>query len=69
MSSDLASIENIWQLLKMNLRRKKIESYQSLVSAMKGEWEFLSLKLTIKSAHIRNNRISEVMVTLHCINY
>ena len=34
-SADLGSMENIMQLLKMNLRRKKIESYRSLVSAIK----------------------------------
>ena len=27
MSPHLAPIENIWQLLKMNLGRKKVESY------------------------------------------
>ena len=37
MSPDLAPIENVWQLLKMNLRRKKIGSYRSLVSAIKRE--------------------------------
>ena len=35
MSPDLAPMENMWQLLKMSLRRKKIEGYQSLVSAVK----------------------------------
>ena len=61
MSVDLALIENIWQLLKMNLRRKKIENYQSLISAIKRKWESLSSELTIKLVHSMNNRISEVI--------
>ena len=61
LSPDLALIENIWQLLQMNLRRKKIESYQSLVSAIKREWKPLPSVLTIKPVHSMNNRISEVI--------
>ena len=60
-SADLAPIENIWQLLKINLIRKKIESYQSLVSMIKQEWESLPSKLTIKLVHNMNNRISEII--------
>ena len=58
MSADLAPIENLWQLLKMNLIRKKIKSYQSLVSAIKWKWESLPLELIV---HSMNNRISEVI--------
>ena len=60
MSSDLAPIENVWQLLKMNLRRKKIGSYRSLVSAIKREWKSLPSELAVKPVHSMNNRISEV---------
>ena len=60
MSPDLAPIENVWQLLKMNLRRKKIGSYRSLVSAIKREWKPLPSELAIKLVHSMNNRISEV---------
>ena len=59
-SADLAPIENVWQLLKMNLRRKKIGSYRSLVSAIKREWKSLPLELAVKLVHSMNNRISEV---------
>ena len=59
MSPVLATVENIRQPLMMNLR-KKIESYQSVVSTIKREWEFLPLELTFKLVHSINNRISEV---------
>ena len=61
MSADLVPIENILKLLKMNLRKEKIESYQSLVSAIKREWKFLPAELTIKLVHSVHNRISEVI--------
>ena len=60
MSPDLAPIENVWQLLKMNLRRKKIGSYRSSVSALKREWKSLPSELDVKLVHSMNNRISEV---------
>ena len=61
MSPGLAPNKNIWQLLKMNLRRKKIESYQPLVSAIKREWESLPSELTIKLVYSINSQISEVI--------
>ena len=60
MSPDLAPTENVWQLLKMNLRRKKIGSYRSLVSATKREWKSLPSELTVNLLHSINNQISEV---------
>ena len=45
----------------MNLRRKKIESYQSLVSAIKREWKSLPLEVTVKLVYSIKNRISEVI--------
>ena len=60
MSPDLAPIENVWQLLQMNLRRKKIGSYRSLVSAIKREWKSLPSELAVKLVRSMNNRISEV---------
>ena len=60
MSSDLAPIENVWQLLNMNLRRKKIGSYRSLVSVIKRKSKSLPSELAVKLVHIMNNRISEV---------
>jgi hypothetical protein len=61
MSPDIAPIENVWQLLKMKLRKKKLSTYQSLVSAIKREWKSLSPELAIKLVHSMNNRISEVI--------
>ena len=61
MPGDLAPIENIKQLLKINLRRKKIESYQALISVIKQECESLSLELIIKLVRNMNNQNSEVI--------
>ena len=61
MSPDIAPKENVWQLVKMNLRKKNLSTYQSLVSAIKKEWKFLSSELAVKLAHSMNNRISEVI--------
>ena len=60
MSPDLAPIENVCQLLKMNLTRKKIGSYRSLVSTIKREWKSLPSELAVNLLHSMNNRISEV---------
>ena len=60
MSPDLAPIENVWQLLKMNLRRKKIGNYRPLVSAIKRECKSLPSELAVNLVHSMNNRISEV---------
>ena len=40
MSPDLAPMENVnvWQVLKMNLRKKDIKTYKSLVSAINYQW-------------------------------
>ena len=61
MSTDIAPIENVWQLLKMKLRNKKLSTYQSLVLEIKREWKSLSPELAIKLVHSMNNRISEVI--------
>lgn len=61
MSPDIAPIENVWQLLKMKLRKKKLPSYQSLVSAIKREWKSLSPELAGKLVHSMDNRLSEVI--------
>ena len=55
MSPDLALIENVWQLLKMNLRRKKIRSYRSLVSTIKRQWKSLPSELAVNLLHSMNN--------------
>jgi transposase len=61
MSPDIAPIENVWQLIKMKLRQKKLTTYQSLVSAIKREWKLLPSDLAIKLVHSMKNRVSEVV--------
>ena len=58
MSSDLNPIENIWKLLKMNLARKNLRTYKSLVSAIKKEWKAFPKNLTINLVRSMKNRIS-----------
>ena len=61
MSPDIAPMENVWELLKMKLRKKKHSTYQSLVSAIKRQWKSLSQELAIKLVYGMNNRISELI--------
>ena len=61
MSPDLAPIENVWQLLKMKLRKQNFKNYESLVSAIKREWKTLSQELAVKLVHSMENRISDVV--------
>ncbi len=46
-SPDLAPIENVGQVLKMKLRRSKLETYDSLVSALKSKQKALPPELTV----------------------
>ena len=61
MSPDPAPIENVWQLLKMKLRSKKLTAYQSLVSVIKHECKALPRELVLKLVRGMENRISEVV--------
>jgi hypothetical protein len=61
MSPDLAPIENVWQLLKMKLRKKNLWNYQSLVTAIKREWKALPQELAIKLVDSMKSRILEVV--------
>ena len=51
MSPDLAPIVNVWQLLKMKLRKQNFKTYESLVSTIKREWKILRLELGVKLVH------------------
>ena len=61
MSPDLAPIENVWQLLKMNLRKRKITTYQQLVAAIKKEWKRISPNFAMRLVQSMDNRISKVI--------
>ena len=58
MSPDLNSIENVWKLLKMNLARKNLRTYKSLVFAIKKEWKAFSKDRTTNLVPSMKNRIS-----------
>ena len=61
MSPDLAPIENVWQILKMKLRKNNFTNYQSLVSAIKREWKALPQELAIRLVDSMKNRICKVV--------
>ena len=61
MSPDLAPIKNVWQILKMKLRKNNFTNYQSLVSERKREWKTLPQELVIRLVNSMKNRICEVM--------
>ena len=48
MSPDLAPIENVWQLLKMKLRKR---NYQSLICAIERIWKSLPSDLATTLVH------------------
>ena len=56
MSPDIAHIENVWQILKMKLRKKNFTTYQSLVSAIKQEWKALPNDLSLNLIHSMKNK-------------
>ena len=57
MSPDIAPIENVWQILKMKLRKKN----QSLVLAIKQEWKALPSDLSLNLIPSMKNRVFEVI--------
>ena len=61
MSPEIAPIENVWQILQMKLRRKKVRTYQSLVWAIKQEWKVLPKDLSLNLIRSMKNRIFEVI--------
>ena len=61
MSPDLNPIENVWKLLKMNLARKNVRTYKSLVAAVKKELKAFPKDLTTNLVRSMKNRISDVI--------
>ena len=62
MSPYLAPIENVWQVLKMNIRKKNLKTYQSLVLAIKEEWNKLPTELEVLLVQSIKTRVSEVII-------
>ena len=60
MSPDLAPIENVWQLLKMNLRRKKNRKLLIFGFSDKAGMEVLTIGISCKAGTQYENRISDV---------
>ena len=71
MSPDLNPIENVWKLLKMNLARKHLRTYKSLVSRIKKEWNTfpkdLKQQIWCKVWKIVFLMLSVIRVTLLCV--
>jgi len=63
MSPDLAPIENVWQVLKMNLRKKELKEFDSLVAAIKEEWNKLPTEFALRLVQSMEKRVSEVIVS------
>ena len=61
MSSDLNPIENVWKLLKMNLARKNLQTYKSLVREIKKEWNAFPKDLATNLVQSMKNGISDVI--------
>lgn len=60
-SPELAPMENVWHILKMNLRKKNLKTYRSLVLAIKREWNKLPTELALKLSQSMKTRISELV--------
>ena len=61
MSPDLNPIKNVWKLFKMNLGRKNLRTYKSLVSEIKKEWKAFPKDLTTNLVRSMKNRVSDVI--------
>lgn len=61
MSPDLNPIENVWKLLKMNVAKRKIRTYKSLVAAIKKEWKALPMELASALVQSMKNRVYNVI--------
>ena len=62
MSVDLSSIENVWQLLKMKLRKQSFTKLSTFDFRNKSGTEIFAMGLVSSTlVHRMNNRISEVI--------
>jgi transposase len=61
MSPDLNPIENVWDILKMKIGRKKIRTLKGLKSEIKKDWNRLTPELARKLVDSVRNRLSDVI--------
>ena len=61
MSPDLIPTENMRTLLKVNLARKKLRTYKSLVSEIKKEWNTFPKNLATNLVQSMKNLISDAI--------
>ena len=54
-------MENVWHVLKMNIRKKNIKTYRSLVLTIQREWKKLSGELALKLAQSVEHRVLSVV--------
>ena len=55
-------MENVWQVLKMNLRKKELKKFDSLV-AVKEEWNKLQTEFALRLVQSMEKRVYEVIVS------
>ena len=61
MSPDQNPIENIWQLLKIKISKKRIRTIKGFKSEIKKEWNNLPYDLAAKLAQSMKNRIKTLI--------
>lgn len=61
MSPDQNPIENIWQIMKMNIRRKKIRTLRSFKAQITNVWNRLNPVLSRKLVDSIQNRITSLV--------
>jgi transposase len=60
-SPDVNPIENVWNLVKMSLQKKKLKTPRSLARAIKRQWKTLPQELAVKLVDSMKNRVSDVI--------
>ena len=60
-SPDISPIENVRKILKLQMQKEKLETYRTLVSAIKRECKELSKELAMRLAQSMKNRVSDVI--------
>ena len=69
MSPDQNPIENVWQLLKIKISKKKINTTKGLKGELRKEWNRLSNQLAENLVNSMKRRVAAREGIILCINY